>query len=563
MHKVLTVPELLHLIFTSLSRNDQGKVACVCRAWVDIARDHIWETVTDPCELFEILAPMEHVGDPSRNTYSAYRNHKQHKFARRPTVADWARFEKISRRVRRLQFPSFYNSSDDDDLCSAGFAMAFADVASSRPLLHVFPGLRALEWLRLADPKEAAYHRLFLHERVHSLAIPVLHYAADAPNYYPFSVYLQDIFSTAPNITDFSFSRNIREGRQSNTAGTAEQQIMQVVDHVPWLCSLELPNSALTTSIAERLARLQNLKSIKFSYDHPRNSVKRAYADDYRCLSSHPWQLPNITPLNPALEPASFIALVELSISATLQDLVALITNANFPSSQITTFLARSFSWECEPAVCGFFKAVGRCMPALTVFTTSITSARKSQETHEDSEQQYLTVKSLDGILSLRQLEDLELRHWCPLRISNADVIFLAKMLPPLRSLCLAPYPVDVAGIHLTVHALVAFAVHLPSLQTLRLAIRVDLHSFSNLSEDPAPFHVMQCLDFGMSSIEADAIDAMGIFLARMSGINNKLQILSGLKGIRRGLGELFPRGYKIKSGWKRCNEFIWRRCGS
>lgn len=56
---VLSSLELLAMIFAELPREDTAHAALVCRNWVELARDVVWETVTDLAELFSLLAPIE------------------------------------------------------------------------------------------------------------------------------------------------------------------------------------------------------------------------------------------------------------------------------------------------------------------------------------------------------------------------------------------------------------------------------------------------------------------------------------------------------------------------
>ncbi|KAI0064544.1 hypothetical protein BV25DRAFT_251534 [Artomyces pyxidatus] len=71
MHRALYVPELVDWIFGFLDRQDHAAAARVCRAWADIARDHIWEIVDNPCHPFQHLAPIKGIEH-------ALANHRHH-----------------------------------------------------------------------------------------------------------------------------------------------------------------------------------------------------------------------------------------------------------------------------------------------------------------------------------------------------------------------------------------------------------------------------------------------------------------------------------------------------
>ena len=57
--RVLSTVELVDRVFFELERKDLVHPALVNRLWADIARDHIWRVVEKPCELFQVLAPLQ------------------------------------------------------------------------------------------------------------------------------------------------------------------------------------------------------------------------------------------------------------------------------------------------------------------------------------------------------------------------------------------------------------------------------------------------------------------------------------------------------------------------
>jgi hypothetical protein len=58
-HRVLSIPELLELIFLHLDRASNASNACVCKAWSQIALDTLWREVDDMPRLLSILSPMK------------------------------------------------------------------------------------------------------------------------------------------------------------------------------------------------------------------------------------------------------------------------------------------------------------------------------------------------------------------------------------------------------------------------------------------------------------------------------------------------------------------------
>lgn len=59
-HRVLSIPELLDIIFNFLGRNSNVRNACVCKRWSDIALDVVWKEVDDLLDLFRLLKPIRH-----------------------------------------------------------------------------------------------------------------------------------------------------------------------------------------------------------------------------------------------------------------------------------------------------------------------------------------------------------------------------------------------------------------------------------------------------------------------------------------------------------------------
>jgi F-box-like len=61
MHPVLSIPELLDLIFSFMGRTSNTNNACVCKQWSEVALDNVWREVDDLHLLFSVLTPMRAV----------------------------------------------------------------------------------------------------------------------------------------------------------------------------------------------------------------------------------------------------------------------------------------------------------------------------------------------------------------------------------------------------------------------------------------------------------------------------------------------------------------------
>lgn len=59
VHRVLAIPELLDIIFTSQDRQSNINNSLVCKQWTGIALDNIWREVDNLPHLFHLLAPLQ------------------------------------------------------------------------------------------------------------------------------------------------------------------------------------------------------------------------------------------------------------------------------------------------------------------------------------------------------------------------------------------------------------------------------------------------------------------------------------------------------------------------
>lgn len=57
-HRVMSIPELLELVFDHLDRTSNASNASVCKTWHHIALDTLWREVDNIHMLFSHLAPL-------------------------------------------------------------------------------------------------------------------------------------------------------------------------------------------------------------------------------------------------------------------------------------------------------------------------------------------------------------------------------------------------------------------------------------------------------------------------------------------------------------------------
>lgn len=55
---VLSISEILRCIFKYLDNADRATAACVCRTWVEVALDVLWENLESPHPIMALLGPI-------------------------------------------------------------------------------------------------------------------------------------------------------------------------------------------------------------------------------------------------------------------------------------------------------------------------------------------------------------------------------------------------------------------------------------------------------------------------------------------------------------------------
>jgi len=58
LQRVISIPELLDLIFDHVDPVSNANNAVVCKVWSEVARDKLWREVCNPRQLLSILAPV-------------------------------------------------------------------------------------------------------------------------------------------------------------------------------------------------------------------------------------------------------------------------------------------------------------------------------------------------------------------------------------------------------------------------------------------------------------------------------------------------------------------------
>lgn len=59
MERTLSISEVLDRVLSFNDRADSSRCACVCKAWLEVALDHVWREVDTVKALFQLLGTLE------------------------------------------------------------------------------------------------------------------------------------------------------------------------------------------------------------------------------------------------------------------------------------------------------------------------------------------------------------------------------------------------------------------------------------------------------------------------------------------------------------------------
>jgi len=150
--RVLSVPELLSLIFSFLEPKSNTKNAQVSKSWSDIALSALWSHVHDLWTLVHLLAPLKE------------RRGRSYELCHPLQSSDWLRFARYAPLVRKLHYN--IHSPTHKHLHHS----VFNEIARTRLHLNVLPNLRSLHWIT-ETMRDLGMGIMFMHERVRKLVV--------------------------------------------------------------------------------------------------------------------------------------------------------------------------------------------------------------------------------------------------------------------------------------------------------------------------------------------------------------------------------------------------------
>ncbi|RPD53877.1 hypothetical protein L226DRAFT_495192 [Lentinus tigrinus ALCF2SS1-7] len=485
--RVLTIPELLEMIFSFSDSEDLQSSALVCKVWSEVALDIRWRNVDDLPRTLRLLAPIEQCA-------------QGHRFCRPLEPGDWVRFMRYASRVRTL----VVTPAIDKHLKGP---LIFDEIGKTRTTMNLFPKLTWLTWTS-EDGDRLRLSLMFMHENIKRFAVLL----TPSPSY-SFQIYFQEIALRMPKVTrlDLRFSFSVRD---------IEAGLCQLVGALPKLEDITLPKYTLTPKIIEALSRKENLGVVQFEF------LKHQGGGDVADVQE--WK--------PVLREGAFPVLYDFNVNVKLPDMLRFM-NARFFPSTLRLLYVHVIEMVSPQLVRDFFLAVAEKCPHLTglVFDYSGDPAPYVFR-RAIPEDELLTWNTIRPVLKCSKLTSFQLNWASPLALSQADIEELASSWPHLEVLFLNPGPMPTAEPYpLTLHALIPFAKHCPNIRELGMYINTSDAPATPLP-DPAelarllgltatPFPRLRHIYFGISSI-ADS-ESVALFLSQLCPLG--CQVVSGV----------------------------------
>ncbi|KAJ7475723.1 hypothetical protein FB451DRAFT_1173730 [Mycena latifolia] len=473
-NRVLEIPELLHMIFGFLGTENASN-ARVCKRWSEICLDILWSEVDDLHRLFGVLRPLRKLGESPDAPYA---------FLVPPDADDWRRFQKYSRRVRRLSF-----RADSGKRLSP---TVFEDVARTRTSLNILPNINVLSW---DAPLPLAV--MFMHANVKRFVLWLPDELTPPDSLLPF---FRDVASRMPHLTCLDLRTNM-------PMRNMEDDMIFLLKNLVKLRKVVFPRFELTTRIAETLAQLEDLGCAEFQYMPEQGVGDPADTQVFR----------------PNLKMGAFPSLWDLSLTVSLSDGIEFMRNS-FAPTNLTALYLDSHLIESAAAVHELLSVLAETCQLLESLgvVTLISSVDLPSEEH-------ITFSTLRPLQNFPNLTIFELIHQNPLDLTLEDLDQLARSWPSLRKLILNNEPAVSSHSTLTLKALLPFAKHCPELEQLGLFINAstaDLPStyatdFTSLYRS-MPFGKLQRLSMGVSLIEDEG--AVALFLSQLCPLGTHIE---------------------------------------
>ncbi|KAJ7650397.1 hypothetical protein FB45DRAFT_17131 [Roridomyces roridus] len=476
--RVLQIPELLALVFQFLDPESQCAGLLVCKRWSEIALDALWRVVDDLHRLFSILGPLHQPEDHAGADVP-------YAFVSAPNADDWARFEKYSRRIRRLM----YNSESVPRLSPT----VFEDLARTRTSLNLAPNVNMLSWLA-----PLRWSVMFMHPNVKHL---VLHLPEDFVTMESPSTYVRDIVTRMSNLTCLDLRTNIPMHDIEDSMGLLLQSLVK-------LRKVVLPRFAFTTRIAEIVAELEDLGCVEFQY-----WPEQGCGDPGDTMA-----------FKPTLKLGCFPSLWYLAATITIDCATDFMSSSLAPTN-LTSLYVDSRLVETPESVNRLLTVLAencQLLESLSIITL-IDESMPFQSLDDVPSTERINASTLGPLQRFPNLTIFEFIHQNPLDMTNFED--MARSWPSLRKLILNNEPlISDRPPSLTLKSLLPFARYCPELEHLGVFIDAttgDLPASYPPDFFPRPFAKLVHLSMGISHITEPG--PVALFLSHLCPLNVKI----------------------------------------
>ncbi|KIL63073.1 hypothetical protein M378DRAFT_107697 [Amanita muscaria Koide BX008] len=545
MQRVILIPELLDMIFSYLDISDNANNARVCKQWCDVALDTLWREVDDFSRLFSLLAPL------------CYNEDLEYRFSRLPESTDWKRFERYSRRVRRL----CYRSQDTGAKGPLAQSM-FDDIARTRTSFAILPNMHTLEW-----EGQISLCVMFMHPNVRrftvrlppvsdpisvdaSLASLASDSSQTSVSQLPSTLitsFFADIVDRMPNLTYLNL-------RLAFPMSRIASDVTKLLRGLPRLKKFGMPRYCVTTEVMNALSKLEFLGSVEFQY-----------TEEQGCGDPE-----DVTEFEPTPEEGAFPALWDLSLAVGYRNFARFI-NASFAPTNLRCLHLDSHFFEAPEDIKSLLVILSEnCQLLHTLALISRVDVQNVGLDLDPADELCITSDCLKPLLKFSNLVSFELVHSNPVYINQNDIEELAEQWPSLESLMLNNEPGFINHTCLSLEALLPFARHCPRLKHLGLFLNASTLGQSYQStptssltptklirppSNPPRFKCLKRLSMGVSPISD--VNGVVLFLSSMCPMDCAVE--SGVTWDDNGhVGSGMARAIRIRCDrWTRVEEML------
>jgi hypothetical protein len=509
-HAAIHVPELLDQILVYCTRRDLTSAARVSRLWFEHAMDALWWDIDGLEPFIHLLGTLlEADGLPESEAelvsldflfvsvvLRLYLHVQLEEFPTEPVLS---RFLQYARRVRSFTLSTALGL--EGPTYARNLWRLLINRAGS---FNDFPNLRSLEW----TPHQEIENKSF---RTGADVFHATHFMSPALDeliiYVPYDEGMltlcgpPDLRSISTNLTKLRTLAYL-ELRMDISVQTIETELVELLRQLANLRRFFLPGYWHTSSVLEAVSELSHLDAFGSVVDDTSGIGRRA----------------DVMTVRPALRQGAFSQLSTLSLCASIDDTLALLSNVCGPRLRELTLQSANFL-ESPAQVRHFLTELHDLARNIEVLTLELRLSGHDApvELISDSDAMPLSLPDLLPVGSLPNLADFALYHLRSIDLSDNDLEELLKQLPGLAELRLGhePFvkPTSVAA-SLTCAALAVAARCCPRLECLGLFLDTSSPNIPEASPAaPVRFACLADFDIGSSLLATTEIRKMGEYL--------------------------------------------------